>query len=452
MAGQEQAQVSPVDPFDWLRARAAWLFDPAHGACIVGSQALAIACSRAGIAGPQPADLDLSWVHDPARGTALLQQHGVHLATTEGSVERGTLAMKLDGRRIEVTTLRAGKPDDGIEQRIHADLGARDMTIGALAVELATGRVHDTQGGMDHWRARRIVPVGDVAQRVHEHPVRWIRYFRKAHELGFELDRAIRKLALPVDLLLEVPAEAVAAELRAGLLHCASPGRLLLELHEADLLETIAPELAPQFDGRPAGPQRHHPEVSQALHVVLALEWAVARSHAFDERDRSALLLAVLCHDLGKGLTAHADFPRHLGHEGSGLRPIRELFERLPGLGDQRSRTLALAVCELHLVVRGFASLRSGTLAELYDRHFRGKDFPLELFCLAIGADVGGRLGRELEGEAVADALRTNLTQLREAAGAVDAAALRAQYGEVDDFRRALHEARSRALAPLRWR
>jgi hypothetical protein len=134
------------------------------------------------------------------------------------------------------------------------------------------------------------------------------------------------------------------------------------------------------------------------------------------------------------------------------LRPIRELFERLPGLGDQRSRTLALAVCELHLVVRGFASLRSGTLAELYDRHFRGKDFPLELFCLAIGADVGGRLGRELEGEAVADALRTNLTQLREAAGAVDAAALRAQYGEVDDFRRALHEARSRAIAPLRWR
>ena len=444
--------MSPAGPIDWLRERAPWLFAPGHGTCLVGSQALAVACDRTGVAGPHPADLDLAWLHDTQRGTELLVQHGVHLATTEGNVERGTLAMKLDGRRIEVTTLRAGRPEQGLHERIHADLAARDMTIGALAVELATGRVHDPLHGIEHWQARRIVPVGDAAERVREHAVRWVRYYRKAHQLGFELDRAVRKLALPPDLLLEVPAEAVAAELRAGLLHCASPGRLLLELHEADLLETIAPELAPQFDGRPAGPQRHHPEVSQALHLVLALEWSAARSHGLDERDRSALLLAVLCHDLGKGLTAHADFPRHLGHEGSGLRPIRELFERLPGLGDQRSRSLALAVCELHLVVRDFGSLRSGTLAELYDRHFRAKDFPVALFALAIGADVGGRLGREAEGETVAAAVQANLELLRSAGGSVDAAALRSQHAEVEDFRRALHEARSRAIKPLRWR
>ena len=135
--------MSPAGPIDWLRERAPWLFAPGHGTCLVGSQALAVACERAGVAGPQPADLDLAWLHDTQRGTELLVQHGVHLATTEGNVERGTLAMKLDGRRIEVTTLRAGRPEQGLHERIHADLAARDMTIGALAVELATGRVHD---------------------------------------------------------------------------------------------------------------------------------------------------------------------------------------------------------------------------------------------------------------------------------------------------------------------
>ena len=42
------------------------------------------------------------------------------------------------------------------------------------------------------------------------------------------------------------------------------------------LLQSLLPELASQFDGRPAGPQQWHPEVGQALHMILALEWAAA--------------------------------------------------------------------------------------------------------------------------------------------------------------------------------
>ncbi len=446
MAEEEPAQVSD-DPLAALRAAAPWLGSPGLGVCVVGSHALAMACARAGVPGPAPADLDLSWALEPAAGEALLRQHGVFVPTTEGNVGRGTLAMKLAGGRIEITAFRAGQAGSPLPERIAADLRARDMTIGALAVELATGTIHDPTGGLDHWRQRRIVPVGDCAERVREHPVRWVRYYRKAHQFGFQLDRSVRALDLPRGILRDLPPEAIALELRAALLKCASPGRFLLELHEVGLLGVFAPELALQCDGRPAGPQRHHPEVSQALHLVLALEWAVERTTHLDERDRCAVLLAVLCHDLGQGFTRPRDLPRHIGHEHYGLPHVDALLRRLPGLADNRTRTLCRDVCALHLEVRRLHEVRAGTLARLYDEHFRARDYPVELFALAVAADSGGRLGLAASGEAMLPRLVAQLHWLRRAAERVDAAALRAQHPEVAAFRTALHEARSRAIA-----
>src|SRR4029079_9530690 len=102
------------------------------------------------------------------------------------------------------------------------------------------------------------------------HLVRWLRYYRKAREWDFELDRAVRRLDLEPSLLLALPPEAITGELRAALVHCASPGRCVLDVHGVGLLAHLAPELPPQFDGRPAGPQQWHPEVSQGLHLILA--------------------------------------------------------------------------------------------------------------------------------------------------------------------------------------
>lgn len=413
---------------------------------MVGSAALAEACHRAGVDGPDAGDLDLAWSLDPAAGGARLEAAGVRLPTTTGNRARGTLAFRVAGRRIEITSFRGAGATP--RERITQDLARRDMTIGAVAWWLAEDEVLDPFGGLDDWRARRIVPVGDPRERADEHPIRCVRWFRRAHELGFEIAGPIRKLPFDPAWAGTIPREALAAELRRALDKLASPGRLIVELHEVGVLAHLVPELVPQLDGRPAGPIRYHPELSQGLHLVLALEWAAARTSGLDAVARNAVMVAVLCHDLGKNRTPRARLPSHPGHERDGIPVLRSLLDSLPGLTDAAGRRLAEQVCRLHLEVRRLDELRAGTVATLYDRDLRAKDFPLALFALAVGADVGGRLGRDAEGDAAREKVERELAVVRAAAESVDATALREQHGqELDAFRAALHAARARAIA-----
>lgn len=429
-----------------LREEAPWMLDPALGACAVGSAALAHACHLGGTPGPRVADLDMSWALDVEQGKRKLETEGVRLATTTGNETRGTLALRLGGRRIEITSFRGPSGDGSMEERVRADLLARDMTVGALAWWISEDRVLDPTGGLEHWQSRRVVPVGDPEERVGEHPVRWLRYYRKAHEWGFELDSSIRKMNPPREVLERIPPEALGDEFRKALLACTSPGRLFLELFEAGVLQRVAPELALQFDGRPAGPLRYHPEVSMALHLILVLEWAVTNTEQLPEQDRLAVRVAALCHDLGKGYTPREELPNHVGHEHLGIAPVKRFLRRLPGLTDSTSRRLALDVCSLHLEARRLRRLRPGTVAKLYEEHFR-RGFRPDLFALAVGADSGGRLGLEARGHEVRERVESDIRSIQAACEAVDADALRKRFPEdTGAFKDALHRARCRAL------
>ena len=442
-----------MDAIAFVNEHAPWLAAPELGVCVVGSQALATACRGANIPGPNPSDLDLAWALSPEQGQAVLERHGCFAPTTPGNLERGTLAAKLGGQRIEITTFRAGDQGAPLTEQVKADLSERDMTIGAVAIQLSNNAVHDPFGGLQHYQEQLVAPVGDPIDRVREHGIRWLRYFRKAYELGFRLDPSIRALGKQLDpsLLLEQPKEAVALELRAILCKTQSPGRCLHDLHEAGVLSVISESLARQFDGRPAGPQRWHPEVGQGLHLILAMEWVVAHATNLAERDRAAALFAVLCHDLGKSDTHPEDFPHHRGHEQAGAAHVEALCSRWPGLMDQRAATLCKHVASLHLDVRRFDELRDGTLAKLYENFFRAKDYPLDAFAIAVAADSAGRLGHAADGAPVRDRVLRDLTLLRHACGEVDAGALRQQFpDDLDAFRAALHAARARAIKAAR--
>lgn len=116
------------------------------------------------------------------------------------------------------------------------------------------------------------------------------------------------------------------------------------------------------------------------------------------------MLVATLCHDLGKGDTPPSEWPQHLGHEAAGVPHVEALLRRWPSCTDQRGLMLARHVAELHVQIRQFDELRAGTLAKLYDRFFRAKDYPVALFALAVAADVAGRLDCAHQGPPVAAA------------------------------------------------
>ncbi len=441
-----------MNPLAKIRAQAAWLLDPELGTCIVGSSALAEACHRAKLEGPVTHDLDLAWALDVDAGQALLEQQGVYLETTVHNRERGTLAFKLGSERIEITSFRSpsDQPTDlSLADRVLRDLGARDMTVGALSWWLSEDTILDPHDGLRHWQEQRVEPVGDAATRIAEHPIRWIRYYRKAHTWGFDLSNKIRNAEAEFCLLEKAPKEAIAAEFRLALLELKSPGRFFLELHERGLLEQIAPELALQFDGRPAGPVRHHPEVGQGLHLILSLEWTVEHTRALPEEDRMAVILAVLCHDFGKGLTESHRLPSHHGHEEEGIAPIRSFLDRMPGLAERKLRRFVEQVCRLHLHARGLRKVRKGTAARYYEVEFRDKSFRTDLFALALGADCGGRLGKAAEGQKVRALVEAEIGQLIACCSSVDAAELHAKSdGDIEKFKNALHEARARSI---RW-
>jgi tRNA nucleotidyltransferase/poly(A) polymerase len=391
-----QASSDPtMHPAQQVLQSAPWLAEPELEACIVGSTALRIACERAGLpTAPRPGDLDLAWRLDVDAGRALLAQHGLEPHATTGALSRGTLSVRIGEEHIEITSFRG--QGESFAERLQQDALGRESTIGALYVDLATDTVHDPLGGLEDWQEGRIRACGSAEERLREHPIRALRYLRKVTELGYQLDirtrKAIRELA--PELASEILPEAMSEELRKALLGCSSPGVFLQRMYDEKLLEPLLPELAVLFDGRPAGRVQHHPEISLNLHMILVLREAAAitteRGSSPDERLH--LMMAALCHDLGKGLTPPSEWPSHPGHEQAGAAVVGKLWARLPGIGSKNMRRLCEIVAKLHLLLLHLRELRAGTLVRIWEDSLARVPSQLDLLASAVRCDRAGRL------------------------------------------------------------
>ncbi len=266
------------------------------------------------------------------------------------------------------------------------DLARRDLTINAIAEDPATGALIDPHGGQADLAARVL---RHVSPAFVEDPVRLLRLARFAARFA-DFDIAAETMALlralvrngEVDAL--VP-ERVWQELSRGLM-AARPSRMLQVLRDCGALAVLLPEVE-RLWGVPQ-PAEHHPEVDTGAHLLLVLD-AAARLHA-----PLAVRFACLCHDLGKGTTPAAQWPRHIGHEGRSERLARAVAERWRVPND--CRALAELTAREHGNVHRSGTLGAAALVRLFDRcdAWRRPERFADLL-LACECEARGRLGRE---------------------------------------------------------
>ncbi len=321
-------------------------------------------------------------------------------------------------------------PDVSLEE----DLQRRDLTINAMA-EDEQGRLIDPYGGRADLDARRLRHVSDAFR---EDPVRILRVARFAarfHRLGFQVDPAT--LQLMREMVADGEADALVPERvwkeTETALGGADPAVFFQVLRDCGALRVIYPEIERLF-GVPQ-PEQFHPEIDTGVHTLMALEQAARLTQKPEVR------FAVLVHDLGKGTTPRADWPRHVGHEKRGVALVRQLCKRLGT--PTRYRELAVQVTEHHKLCHRAAELRPATvlkLLESLDAFRRPERF--DDFLIACEADARGRTGLEDRPYPQADLLRRD----REAAAAITAQTLRDQGLSGPELGNAIREARLAAI------
>ena len=243
------------------------------------------------------------------------------------------------------------------EVTLEEDLARRDLTINAIA-QAEDGTLVDPYGGQQDLQARVLRHVGPAFV---EDPVRLLRTARLAARFADftvapETMALLRRMVSDGEVDELVP-ERVWQELSRGLM-AARPSRMFEVLRECGALQRLLPEVE-RLWGVPQRPE-HHPEVDTGLHLMLVLDQTARVDAPLPVR------WACLCHDLGKGSTPQAEWPRHHGHERRSANLASKLAERLRVPAD--CRELADVVAREHGHIHASGSLGAAALLRLFER------------------------------------------------------------------------------------
>ena len=292
------------------------------------------------------------------------------------------------------------------------DLSRRDLTINAIAQAEDGTLIDPHDGQQDLYRK----VLRHVSPAFVEDPVRLLRVARLAARFP-DFSIAPETQALLCHMVDEgeidelVP-ERVWQELQRGLMH-ARPSRMFDVLRGCGALKRLLPEVDKLW-GVPQRPE-HHPEVDTGVHLMMVLDCCALLAAPLPVR------WACLGHDLGKGTTPPAEWPRHIAHELRSARLVRQMGQRLRVTVE--CNELADVVAREHGNVHRSGELGAAALMRLFERCDalrRPQRFADVL--LACECDARGRLGREHDAYLPAQ----RLPPLLKAALAVDSAAVAA--------------------------
>ena len=250
----------------------------------------------------------------------------------------GVLKMRLDEYEVDVAlpSRRHPLPDEETGALPDYDpsltpreaLARRDFTINALALT-PSGDLIDYFGGRADLEARVL---RHTSEAFGDDPLRVLRAMQFAARFAMRL--APETAALCRTLLSQaagLPPDRIWREWQKWALLGVFPSAGLRALDESGWL-TLYPELA-ALQGCPQHP-RYHPEGDVWTHTLHVCDAAarIADRDALDGHERLTLIVAALCHDLGKPPTTVIDddgIPRSLGHEEAGVSLTQTVLVRI---------------------------------------------------------------------------------------------------------------------------
>ncbi len=270
---------------------------------------------------------------------------------------------------------------------IEEDLLRRDLTVNAMALS-PNGDIIDPYNGQEDLKNKIL---RHVSYAFIEDPLRVLRVARFAaryKNYGFTVAPETISLMKNISLsgeLEALSAERVFTELDKSL-KCKHPSVFFEVLKECGALKVLLPEIDTLW-GVP-NPAQWHPEICSGIHTMMVLQQAVLLS------SKNEVRFAALCHDLGKGITPESQWPKHHGHEKSGLPLVKSVCKRFKV--PTAYQNLAFKVCEYHLHSHKAFELKPSTILKVFNAlDVWRKPEEFNDFIIACTADMRGRTGFE---------------------------------------------------------
>lgn len=243
----------------------------------------------------------------------------------------------------------------------------RDFTINAVMYDPLTGETIDPYGGEEDFRRRVLRAV--AADTFVEDSLRVLRAVQLAARFEMTVEPSTADLCRGIDLS-DLPSERIWGEIEKLLLLAERPSIGLHIAQELGVVSKLFPELSALIDGL---------NDTSFTHTALSLDQAAKLTLGLSKPERIAVMLATMCHDLGKPIAAKLSHTESTDHAALSVEPARSIMKTLGlhTLAGYDARSQALSLVREHLRPSQFYESRQEVSDGAFRRLAQGVDLDL---------------------------------------------------------------------------
>lgn len=205
-------------------------------------------CVRDSLLGLPVSDVDIATRLQPQ--TVLERLNETKIKAVPTGVAHGTVTAVIQGKPVEITTLRRDVSTDGRRATIaytddwREDAARRDFTINALSADPVTREIYDYFDGQRDLESHKVRFIGDPLQRIAEDHLRILRFFRFHARFGKGPPdpAALDACAARSNDLMALSRERIADEL-LKILALPDPGATVALMAERGIFRPVLPEI-----------------------------------------------------------------------------------------------------------------------------------------------------------------------------------------------------------------